>query len=172
MALVGSVRRTVTDFDAVTPREIASCRRFLVELDRLVDPFDRDADPVHVTGSAIVVGARGTVLHRHKRLGIWMQPGGHIETGEAPWQAAVRETREETGLVVRHPDSGPQMIHLDAHPAGTHLHLDLRYLLLAEDAEPCPPPGESQDVRWFPLPEAIELADEALVDGLRRLARR
>ncbi len=169
-ALIAAVRDQVSRFDATTEREIASRDRILAELDRLDRPFDRNADPVHVTGSAIVTGPRGTVLHLHKRLGGWMQPGGHVDPGESPWQAAVRETTEETGLPVRHPDSGPQLIHLDAHPAGPHVHLDLRYLLLSEDAYPAPAVGESPDVRWFSLPEALELADDALVDGLRRLA--
>jgi 8-oxo-dGTP pyrophosphatase MutT (NUDIX family) len=166
---VAEVRRAVAAFDAATVREIASRDRFLAELDRLAAPFDRYADPVHVTGSAIVAGPRGTVLHLHKRLGGWMQPGGHVDPGETPWQAAVRETLEETGLAVRHPDGGPYLIHIDAHPAGAHVHLDLRYLLLSEDIDPSPPPGESPHVRWFSLADAIGLADEALVDGLRRL---
>ncbi len=165
----GAVRLAVARFDAATPREISSRQMFLAELDRLTEPFDRDADPVHVTGSAIVLGRRGTVLHLHKRLGIWVQPGGHIDPGEAPWDAAVRETREETGLAVRHPADGPVLIHLDAHPAGEHLHLDLRYLLIGEDADPAPPPGESQQVRWFPLAEAVAVADAGLADGLSRL---
>ncbi|MGA2528778.1 MAG: NUDIX domain-containing protein [Acidimicrobiales bacterium] len=169
-ALVASLRTAVGEFEALTPREVASRDRFLSELDRLVEPFDREADPVHFTGSAIVVGPRGTVLHLHKRLGMWMQPGGHIEPGEAPWEAAVRETREETGLPVHHPGGGERLIHLDAHPAGAHFHLDLRYLLLSDDVDPAPQTGESQDVRWFSLTEAVALADVALVDGLNRLA--
>ena len=168
-SVVSALKREVAAFDAVAARELASKDRFLVELDRLADPFDRNADPVHVTGSAIVTGPRGVVLHLHKRLGGWMQPGGHVDPGETPAEAALRETREETGLPVRHPQEGPRLIHLDAHPAGTHVHLDLRYLLLSEDAEPSPPPGESQDVRWFTLAEAIDVADDALVEGLRRL---
>jgi len=167
--IVAVIRAEVAAFAAATEREIASRERFLAELGRLADPFSRDAGPVHVTGSGIVAGRRGTVLHWHKRLGGWMQPGGHVDPGEAPWQAAVRETAEETGLPVRHPASGPVLIHLDGHPAGPHFHLDLRYLLLSDDVEPSPPPGESQQVRWFPLAEAIEIADAALVDGLRRL---
>jgi 8-oxo-dGTP pyrophosphatase MutT (NUDIX family) len=167
---VEALRRLVVGFDAITDREIASQARFLAELDRLADPFDRNADPVHVTGSAIVTGPRGTVLHLHKRLGIWMQPGGHVDPGEHPWEAALRETREETGLPVRHPDGRPELIHLDAHQAGPHFHLDLRYLLLSDDVDPLPPPGESQHVRWFSLPDAIDVADDALIDGLVRLA--
>jgi 8-oxo-dGTP pyrophosphatase MutT (NUDIX family) len=169
-ALLVALRRAVADFDALTDREIVSRLRFLAELDRLADPFDRTADPVHVTGSAIVAGLRGTVLHWHKRAGGWLQPGGHIEPGEAPWEAALRETREETGLPVRHPEQGPELIHLDVHPAGQHVHLDLRYLLLCDDVDPAPPPGESQHVRWFSLPDAIDIADDALIDGLTRLA--
>jgi 8-oxo-dGTP pyrophosphatase MutT (NUDIX family) len=160
----------VAAFDAATPRETASRERFLSELDRLADPFDRNADLVHVTGSAIVSGPRGTVLHLHKRLGLWLQPGGHLDTGEAPWDAALREAEEETGLPVRHPAGGPQLVHLDVHLAAeSHIHLDLRYLLLCDDAEPAPAAGESQQVRWFALDEAMAVADEGLVDALRRL---
>lgn len=163
------VRRSVEGFDARTPRELEALRTFLQELDRLAHPFDRAADAVHVTGSAIVLGRRGTVLHRHKRTNIWMQPGGHLEPGEWPWEAALREAREETGLPVRHPEMGPRLLHLDVHPAGEHVHLDLRYLVLSDDVEPAPEPGESQQVRWCSIEEAAALADSALVDGLQRL---
>ena len=166
----GVVRAGVLVFDAASPREQWSKERFLAELDRLEDPFDRDASPVHVTASGLVSGSRGTVLHLHKRLGTWLQPGGHIDKGEAPWEAALRETREETGLPVRHPGGGPRLVHLDAHPAAQgHFHLDLRYLLLCDDAEPCPPAGESQQVRWVSLEEAAEMCDAGLAEGLERL---
>jgi 8-oxo-dGTP pyrophosphatase MutT (NUDIX family) len=167
--LLQTVRQSVESFAARSKREVVSQKRILADLDQLSDPFDRYACPVHLTGSAIVVGPRGTLLHLHKRLGRWMQPGGHIDPGETPWAAAARETEEETGLRARHPDSGPDLFHLDAHPAGEHFHLDLRYLLLGDDADPSPPAGESQAVRWFGLDEAVAIADEGLADGLRRL---
>ncbi|MGB1724419.1 MAG: NUDIX domain-containing protein, partial [Ilumatobacteraceae bacterium] len=84
--------------------ERRSIERFAAEVDRLitagVDPFDIDADAVHITGSAIVVGTRGVVLLRHRRLEMWIQPGGHVDPGETPWDAALREAAEETGLPV------------------------------------------------------------------------
>lgn len=125
-----------------------------------------------MTGSAIVVGARGVVLHRHKRLGIWLQPGGHIDPGEDPAAAALREAREETGLALRFEGGEPRLRHVDVHAAAKgHVHLDLRYVLEAGDEDPAPPPGESQDVRWFGWDEALAIADPGLVGALRKLRR-
>ena len=71
-------------------RERASIAQFLEIAPTLAKPFDEHADPIHVTGSAIVVGERGVVLHLHKRLNLWLQPGGHIESGETPADGALR----------------------------------------------------------------------------------
>jgi 8-oxo-dGTP pyrophosphatase MutT (NUDIX family) len=149
-------------------REAMSIELFEHHLPRLARPYDEDADPVHVTASAIVVGRRGVALHLHKRLGLWLQPGGHIDAGEAPAEAALREAVEETGLDVRHPDGGPRLIHVDVHPGPKgHTHLDVRFLLEAGDADPVPAEGESPDARWFPWDEAIAVADAGLVAPLK-----
>jgi 8-oxo-dGTP pyrophosphatase MutT (NUDIX family) len=163
----GELRAIVTEHVPLSSRETAAKVRFLAELDRLVDPCSEEADPVHVTASAIVVGTRGTVLHLHKRLARWMQPGGHIDPGETPPVAARREAMEELGLDVAHPEGGPRLIHLDVHEAALgHTHLDLRYLLLGPADDPHPPPGESPDARWYDWNEAAATADEALVSAL------
>ena len=149
-------------------REIASRDVFLTELDRLPHPFDQRYGPVHVTGSGVVVGPRGTILVMHRRLHRWMQPGGHIDPGETPEMATVRECAEETGLPVQHPNDGPILIHLDVHEASKgHTHLDVRYLIVAPDEDPDPPEGESQEIRWFSWNEASAIADESLRGALR-----
>ncbi len=154
----------------VDERERSSISRLLQEVVRLPHPFDQNADPTHVTASAIVVGSRGVVLHLHRRLGLWLQPGGHIEAGETPAGAAVREAHEETGLPLHDPEGGPQVVHVDVHPGPRgHTHLDVRYLVLAPDLDPAPPPGESQQVRWFGWDEALAVADAGLVGALRHL---
>jgi 8-oxo-dGTP pyrophosphatase MutT (NUDIX family) len=168
----GRIHALVAAHTPADERERAARGHILSELERLDAPCDEHADPVHVTASAIVVGRRGTVLHRHRRLGLWLQPGGHIDPGEEPWQAARREALEETGLEVHHPPGGPRLVHVDVHQgANGHTHLDLRYLVLAPDETPAPPPGESQDVRWCSWDEAEALADVALVGALA-VARR
>jgi 8-oxo-dGTP pyrophosphatase MutT (NUDIX family) len=149
-------------------REARARARIVADLDTLPSPLDQQAGPEHVTGSAVVVGRRGTVLHLHKRLHRWLQPGGHLERGEMPWDAALRESQEETGLMLTHPPGGPRLIHVDVHDAAHgHTHLDLRYLLLAPDRDPAPPAGESPEARWFGWEEATAVADEALVGALR-----
>jgi 8-oxo-dGTP pyrophosphatase MutT (NUDIX family) len=150
----------------VDDREAAAAKRILEELPRLSRPFDEHADPFHITGSALVVGPRGVVLHKHKKLGIWLQPGGHVDPDETPAEAAVRESAEETGLPIELVDDA--LIHVDVHPGPNgHTHLDLRYLCTAPDRDPTPPPGESQEAFWFSWEAAIEMAD----DGLRGLLR-
>ncbi len=142
---VAALADAVAAHAPVDDREARSCAAVLDALDRLPRPFDRHADLTHVTASAVVVGPRGVLLHRHRRLHRWMQPGGHLDAGESAERAALRETTEETGLAARHPDGGPRLLHVDVHPAADdHVHLDIRYLLLGPDAEPEPPRGRAR----------------------------
>ncbi|MDA8043673.1 MAG: NUDIX domain-containing protein [Actinomycetota bacterium] len=168
-AVVSHVRRSVVARRPVDGREARSRHRLLVALGRLEHPLDGQADPTHLTGSAVVTGPSGVLLLRHKRLGIWVQPGGHLEAGETPWDAARRESEEETGLRFEAWAEPPPLLHLDVHPGGRgHTHLDLRYALrVSDDDTPRPPAGESQAVGWFAWPDAIVVADPGLAGILR-----
>ncbi|MCH7616698.1 MAG: NUDIX domain-containing protein [Chloroflexi bacterium] len=99
----------------------------------------------HFTATAFVVRGDKTLLHWHRRLGQWMPPGGHIEPDEEPAEAALREVREETGLVCEVVATSPT--HAFAQPRQlpapytvllenipdsrepAHMHIDLIYFV-------------------------------------------
>lgn len=137
--------------------------------------------PGHVTASAFVVDpATGRLLlHHHRRLDRWLQMGGHVDPGEAPLDAALREAREESGLDALVPlDRGP--FDLDVHPipAGKgepdHLHFDVRWALAARHPERiAADPAESLALAWFDLDAAAaRMAEPAGARAVAKLRRR
>ena len=100
------------------------------------DPPDRD-----FTVAVFVVRNGGVLLHWHKKLSRWLPPGGHIDRNELPDEAAIREVREETGLVVELVCDKPNSASSEGaplqlcQPAGVqlenispgHQHIDLIY---------------------------------------------
>jgi 8-oxo-dGTP pyrophosphatase MutT (NUDIX family) len=57
------------------------------------------------TAGGVLIHDNKVLLIKHKKLGIWLNPGGHIDEGELPHQAAEREFFEETGVRVRAVDT-------------------------------------------------------------------
>jgi 8-oxo-dGTP pyrophosphatase MutT (NUDIX family)/GNAT superfamily N-acetyltransferase len=164
----GEVRAAVAARSPTDARERDSIAGFLTAFDGLDLPFDEGASLTHVTASAIVTSDAGVVLHLHKRLDLWLQPGGHIDHGEMPWDAARREALEETGLSVTPVGQPSRLAHVDVHPGPRgHTHLDLRYQFTAPPVVPEPPEGESPEVRWFSWAQAIAVADPGLEGALR-----
>lgn len=133
-----------------------------------------------MTASAVVLDRRTgkVLLHLHRRLDRWLQPGGHIEPSERPEDAAVRETLEETGVAVEHPEDGPRILHLDQHPGpDAHVHLDLRYLLLADSQAPTVTAGEAAGgapgptLRWAAPTDVRTTSDRSLARAVEALMR-
>lgn len=80
-----------------------------------------------LTASGVLVQQNRALLIKHKKLGLWLNPGGHIEVDEAPHITAEREFKEETGLQVRAILQGPLASDTDKgeylpHPFATNLH--------------------------------------------------
>jgi 8-oxo-dGTP pyrophosphatase MutT (NUDIX family) len=175
--VVDRVRELLALLDAHRPedeREALDCQRMRAFAAELADPFSREQWPAHFTASAVVVNAAGdrVCLVFHKKLERWLQPGGHMEAGEATAEAALREAREETNLGVELHPRWPAVLDLDVHviPARgaspEHEHLDVRYLLLAGDERARHDPNESLALDWFGWDEAL-----GLVGGDLALAR-
>lgn len=54
----------------------------------------------HLTASMVIIdpATSRVLLVHHNATGLWLFPGGHVDDGETPAEAAVREVREETGV--------------------------------------------------------------------------
>jgi 8-oxo-dGTP pyrophosphatase MutT (NUDIX family) len=102
----------------------------------------------HFTATAFVVWEARTLLIWHRKLGMWLPPGGHIDPDEDPPQAAIREALEESGLPVRILDDGsypfsvprplpPPVVILEEDidlPGDFHQHIDHIYFTEALEA--------------------------------------
>ena len=143
-------------------------------------------DPGHFTASACVLSPSGgdVLLVHHGKLDRWLQPGGHIEPGDATLLAAARrEVREECGLDPGSPVAGVDApIDLDVHripergsePA--HLHFDVRYGFVADPAAAVRVSEESHAVRWFRIDAIDALGVDAsalrMIERCRQALRR
>ncbi len=116
--------------------------------------------PGHFTASGFVSDVAGTavLLIHHTKLGRWLQPGGHIEPGDATVEAAIRrEVAEETSLVGLE-RLGEGLLHIDAHPIPAHgaepahVHIDLTMGFRAVD-DRIGSLEEVIDARWVSFDE-------------------
>lgn len=119
--------------------------------------------------AGIVTSDRGVLIgRRHDGKPLWTFIAGEIEPGESPADAAIREVKEETGLLVRaaereigrrvHPKTGRTMIYLACYPTGK-----LDVFVGDED--------ELAEVKWAGLEEAQELLPGLFDPVLEHLQR-
>jgi 8-oxo-dGTP pyrophosphatase MutT (NUDIX family) len=170
--LIGALRRHAPE-DA---EESVDRDRIVAFVESHERPFDRAIPEGHLTGSAITVSADGSrvLLLHHRKLGLWVQPGGHGDPGETTGEeVALREALEECGIdgLELHA-SAPRPLDVDVHdiPARgdepAHQHLDLRYLVVAPPlAQVAPALAELHELRWVAWDETEALSPD---HGLRR----
>lgn len=101
------------------------------------NPCNRSNNLGHITASGLVIKDGAVLLIFHPYIKTWLQPGGHIDDGESPIDAAIREVYEETGLVCILDSETSEPIDIDVHEIpenptkgeDAHLHIDLLYCL-------------------------------------------
>lgn len=138
--------------------------------------FERSHPPGHFTGSAWLVSADGerVLLTHHRKLGRWLQLGGHADGDADLARVALREAEEESGLVDLEVQA--EIFDLDRHaiPARgadpEHWHYDVRFVVRATGSEDFAVGEESLDLAWKPVAEIA--ADPAMDESMRRMATR
>lgn len=111
------------------------------------------------------------LLLHHKKLNVWMQPGGHIEWNENPIEGAIREVQEETGLDISHillakeplddvsfliptPDFVMEQKIPEYNGVPEHIHVDLEYIVQVPEQSLLTSDSEAHGIDWF-LPEEM-----------------
>ena len=131
------------------------------------------------TATTFVVHEQRTLLLHHRKLGMWLPPGGHIDPNELPDHAALREVREESGLEVELQQQGHFLGHIQVLPqpycilleniSPGHQHIDLIYFARVCGGSLAHAEREAHAARWFTWEE---LGEAEIAEDIRELGRR
>lgn len=174
--------RTVWLSDPLSPfdpgQQSETLQRMLDFLHSSPEVFERRHLVGHFTGSAMIVDPtlERVALTLHKKLGKWLQFGGHADGDTKLDEVGLKEGLEESGLIqldflpyeplLGRPGLRRVPFDLDIHEippwkdVPTHLHYDVIYLLMSKNPEELQASDESDEVGWFPLARARELCQE------------
>ena len=147
------------------PTEQNVVQRFVELMQNYTNCYDRNCWAGHITGSAWVLNVAGdaVLLTHHRKLGIWVQLGGHSDGDPDTAAVALKEAEEESGLRVTALE--PRIFDLDIHaiPARKgdpeHFHFDVRFAFQAA-ADNFVVSEESLDLAWVPIQTLEEYTQE------------
>lgn len=135
-------------------------------------PFSRENTAAHMTASAWVVNKDRTkvLMAYHNIYDSWSWLGGHADGEENLLKVALQEVREESGVKTLRPVSEDiyslEILTVDGHIkrgqyVSSHLHMNVTYLLEADDTEELSVKAdENSGVRWFSPERAVEASTE------------
>ena len=165
-------RRALEAYRPFNEQEERDRQAMLAAMAAHEDIFLRSCAFFHMTASAWIVNARRdrALMAWHNLYRAWSWTGGHADGETDLLSVALREAREETGLVHVAPVF-PEIFSLETlwvegHEkrgkyVPCHLHLNVTYLLEADAGDALrAKPDENSGVRWFMLDEAVEASTE------------
>jgi 8-oxo-dGTP diphosphatase len=164
-SLISDLVTSVRPFDAREAADQADILDWVASGQQLFRTAPPATPPKHLVVYFVPVDAasRCLLLGDHRKSGLWLPPGGHVEDGEDPLQAVRREADEELAVSAEfHPglggesgESGETPFFLTVTPtndASSHLDVDLWFVLqVGREARLTPDPREFNGVRWFDL---------------------
>jgi len=167
------LRQALLDYARRWPEE-GDAPAFLELLHDPEDPFRRERLAGHFTASAWLVSGDGLrlLMTHHRKLGLWLQLGGHADGERDPAAVALKEAEEESGLSGLRVE--PTIFDLDRHripeykgvPA--HWHYDLRFVVHVGDNEDFVVSDESHALAWREIAAMVD--DEGIDPSVRRMA--
>ena len=177
---MNELRRAIEAYTPCNEQERRDRQLLLAALERLDTPLTRDNPFAHFTASSWIVNpARTHVLMAwHNIYKTWAWTGGHADGESDLLAVALREAREETGVkrlrAVRTDIYSVEILPVNAHVkrgqfVSAHLHLNVTYLLEADEAQPLRPKSdENSAVAWRTLEEAAENREEPVMAVIYR----
>lgn len=167
------IRELVADVMPVDAGEEDHCRQVLDWLDRTDDIFRRvkpcTPDP-HLVSYFLLTDLQhdAVLLVDHRKAGLWLPTGGHVEPGEHPAATVRREAGEELGIEAEFsPVTGDRPLFVTVTETGgpdRHTDISLWFVLTRSRIRTLTPDaGEFRSARWWSRYE-ISLADPAVFD--------
>jgi 8-oxo-dGTP pyrophosphatase MutT (NUDIX family) len=167
-------------YAAMYPEELAMVGEFRAFVAAHADCFERSCAPGHVTASAWILSPDGRrfLLTHHRKLGKWLQLGGHADGEAETHVVAMREAFEESGikdfgLLATDDELVPLDVDVHVIPARPgepeHKHYDVRWLLVAQAEQLTRNETESNELRWVPMAELEAFCQE---ESLRRMGEK
>lgn len=170
-----SLRTQIENYKPFDEVEEKNKEYLLKWIDTFPDVLTRENEFGHFASSAFVVNKERTkmLVVYHNIYDAWIFPGGHADGEENLLSVVIREVEEETGLKTKVLDNS--IFAISASPivghikrgkyVPAHTHLDVVYLLEADDKEPLKfREEESKGVKWLPFEEAT---GDTIVDFIR-----
>jgi len=118
------------------------------------------ANRVTVSAGGVVLNQEGKVLVTSQGGNSWSLPKGHVDPGEDPLQAAIRETKEESGITevhfIKHLGAyGRYKIGKNAMEDKSEWKVLLFFLFTTQQMELKPPDARHPEARWV-HPDEVE----------------
>ena len=170
-----SIRKNIESYVPRDAREEKDKQQILRFIDSFDDVLTRDNTLGHFTASSFIVNKdRTKMLAVYHTIGDgWAHPGGHADGEKDLLSVAMREAKEETGLVTSIIDKKPFLLTVNpvaghvknGKYVSSHLHFDVFYLMEADDKAPLAfRKDESKGVKWIPFDE---IDSESIANSMR-----